>query len=157
MNAGGVVKTCKSNGVTLVAILKLRSGRRVRNAWTIYLQVGNSSSKDELIPHTVTSLMRGILKSGTARPDAFRGVRVLSASWWGNGSPRLRRVAGLRDRPATLELRHGPDTYGWQQFRIIHNGRKPDGATPREGWRSSDCKPLSPGKNYVDLTRQHLT
>ena len=51
----------------------------------------------------------------------------------GNGSPRLRRVAGLRGWSATLELRHGPDTYGWQQFRIIHNGRKPDGAMPRGG------------------------
>ena len=73
------------------------------------------------------------LKSGPARPDAKRGVRGLSGSWRGNGPPSLRRVAGLRERSATLELRHGPDTYGWQQFRIIHNGRKPDGATPREG------------------------
>lgn len=51
----------------------------------------------------------------------------------GNGLPRQRRVAGLRGRSATLELRHGPDTYGWQQFRIIHNGGNPDGATPRGG------------------------
>ena len=43
------------------------------------------------------------------------------------------RVAGLRGRPATLGLRHGPDTYGWQQSRIFLNGRKPEGATPRGG------------------------
>ena len=43
---------------------------------------------------------------------------------------------------ATLELRHGPDSYGRQQWGILGNGRKPDPATPREGRRSSDCKLL---------------
>ena len=157
MNAGGVVKTCKSNGFCGVAIHCKSSGERVRNTWTIYFQMGNSSPKGELIPHVVVSRLRDIPKSGTARPDVRRGVRGLSASWRGNGSPRLRRVAGLRGWSATLELRHGPDTYGWQQFRIIHNGRKPDGATPREGWRSSDCKPLSPGKKRFKLTAWSLT
>ena len=46
----------------------------------------------------------------------------------------LRRVAGLRGRPATLGLRYGPDSYGRQQWGILHNGRKPDAATPRAGW-----------------------
>src|SRR5687767_6280620 len=58
--------------------------------------------------------------------------RGLSASWWGNGPPRRRRVAGLRGRSATLGLRHGPDSYGRQQWGILRNGRKPDAATPRE-------------------------
>ncbi|KAF4530822.1 hypothetical protein B566_EDAN018859 [Ephemera danica] len=48
------------------------------------------------------------------------------------GSPRRRSVAGLRGRPATLELRHGPDSYGRQQWGILDNGRKPDPAIPRE-------------------------
>ncbi len=157
MNAGGVVKTCKSNGFSGVAIHLKSSGERVRNTWTIYLLVWNSSAKAGLIPHVVVLLLKGILKSGTARPDAIRGVRGLSASWRGNGSPRLRRVADLRGWSATLELRHGPDTYGWQQFRIIHNGRKPDGATPREGWRPSGCKPLSPGKKRFKLIAWSLT
>src|SRR5881392_3787254 len=65
---------------------------------------------------------------------ASRGARGLSACWWGNGLPRLRRLAGLRGRPATLGLRHGPDSYGRQQWGILHNGRKPSG-----------CKPLSAG------------
>nr|GEY26972.1 hypothetical protein [Tanacetum cinerariifolium] len=43
-----------------------------------------------------------------------------------------RTVAGLRGRPATLELRHGPDSYGRQQWGILDNGRKPDPAMPRE-------------------------
>src|SRR5262249_19012818 len=55
-----------------------------------------------------------------------RGARVLSASWRGNGPPRLRRVAGLRGWPATLGLRHGPDSYGRQQWGILRNGRKSD-------------------------------
>src|SRR5690554_3052628 len=75
------------------------------------------------------------------------GARGLSASWWGNGPPRRRRVAGLRGWPATLGLRHGPDSYGRQQWGILRNGRKADAATPRAGGSPSGCKPLSGGTN----------
>ena len=71
---------------------------------------------------------------------------VWLAGWWGNGLPRRRSVADLRGWSATLELRHGPNSYGRQQWGILHNGRKPDAATPREGRRSSDRKLLSLGK-----------
>src|SRR3978361_914602 len=67
------------------------------------------------------------------------------ACWRGNGPPRRRSVAGLRGRSATLGLRHGPDSYGRQQWGILDNGRKPDPAMPRGGRRSSDCKALSTG------------
>eukprot|EP00510_Aplanochytrium_minuta_P008569 CAMPEP_0184049742 /NCGR_PEP_ID=MMETSP0956-20121227/3615_1 /TAXON_ID=627963 /ORGANISM="Aplanochytrium sp, Strain PBS07" /LENGTH=57 /DNA_ID=CAMNT_0026342139 /DNA_START=74 /DNA_END=243 /DNA_ORIENTATION=+ len=43
---------------------------------------------------------------------AMGWARVGLASWWGNGPPRRRSVAGLRGRSATLGLRHGPDSYG---------------------------------------------
>src|SRR2546423_9208838 len=76
---------------------------------------------------------------------ASGGPRGLAACWWGNGLPRRRRVAGLRGRSATLGLRHGPDSYGRQQWGILRNGRKPDAATPRAGRRPSGCKPLSAG------------
>ncbi len=78
-------------------------------------------------------------------------VRVLSAGWWGNGLPRRRRVAGLRGWPATLELRHGPDSYGRQQWGILGNGGNPDPATPREGRRFSDRKPLLYGKKELTV------
>ena len=68
------------------------------------------------------------------------------ACWRGNGPPRQRCVAGLRGRTATLGLRHGPDSYGRQQWGILHNGGNPDAATPRGGRRSSDCKLLLLGK-----------
>src|SRR6202165_4766261 len=77
--------------------------------------------------------------------SASGGTRGLSACWWGNGLPRRRRLAGLRGRSATLGLRHGPDSYGRQQWGILHNGRKPDAATPRGGRMPSGCKPLSAG------------
>ncbi len=60
------------------------------------------------------------------------------------------RVRGLRGCSRTLGLRHCPDSYGRQQSRIIRNGRKPDDATPRVGWRPSGCKPLSQGKKGAD-------
>ena len=75
--------------------------------------------------------------------SAKRWPCVWLDSWWGNGLPSRRSVAGLRGWTATLELRYGPDSYGRQQWGILGNGRKPDPATPREGRRSSDCKPLS--------------
>ena len=52
---------------------------------------------------------------------------------------------GLRGRSATLGLRHGPDSYGRQQWGILRNARKRDAATPRGGRRPSGCKPLSVG------------
>ena len=84
---------------------------------------------------------------GVNQATAVGWVCVLSASWWGNGLPRRRRVAGLRGWSVTLELRHGPDSYGRQQWGILGNGREPDPATPCGGRRPSGCKPLLRGKN----------
>ena len=75
--------------------------------------------------------------------SAERWARVRLASWRDNSPPRRRSVAGLRGRSATLGLRHGPDSYGRQQWGILHNGGNSDAATPREGRRISVCKPLS--------------
>ncbi len=72
-------------------------------------------------------------KVGIFGPAASGWARVRLASWRGNGPPRQRSVAGLRGRSATLGLRHGPDSYGRQQWGILGNGRKPDPATPRGG------------------------
>ena len=83
--------------------------------------------------------------------SAKRWTRVRLASWWGNGSPKQRSVAGLRDWTATLGLRHGPDSYGRQQWGILRNGGNPDAATPRDRWRFSDCKPLSKGKKQMTV------
>ena len=91
----------------------------------------------------------GYSPGGTCRPgespDGEGWARGLLASWRGNGPPRRLWVAGLRDRPARLGLRHGPDSYGRQQWGILRNGRKPDAATPRAGGRPSGRKPLSAG------------
>src|SRR3972149_10474489 len=99
----------------------------------MYPKVGYSLPKGEVISHVIAR----------SKPQgAFGSACVLSASWWGNSLPRQRRVAGLRGRPATMALRHGPYTYGWQQLGILDNGRKPDPATPRGGRRPSGCKLL---------------
>src|SRR5579875_804402 len=99
------------------------SGVRVSNTWVIHLLVGNNPGKPGLIPH----------KPERGKPKgAGRGARGRLASWGGNGPPRRRSVAGLRGHTATLAMKHGPDSYGRQQWRILHNGRNPDAATPRE-------------------------
>ncbi len=53
-----------------------------------------------------------------------------------------------------MELRNGPNSYGRQQWGILGNGRKPDPATPREGRRFSDCKPLSSGTKEVTVPEE---
>ena len=83
-------------------------------------------------------------RGGTVKVKAACGWGcVPSARWWGKGLPWRRRIAGLRGWPATGALRHGSHSYGRQQLGIFPNGRKPEGATPREGRRSSDRKPLN--------------
>src|SRR5258708_35535217 len=82
-------------------------------------------SKAGLIPHTLGGGKRGIF--GTRAPGAADG-RL--ASWWGKGLPRRRSVAGLRGRPATLGLSHGPDSYAMQQSGNLGNGGDPDRAMP---------------------------
>ena len=56
-----------------------------------------------------------------------------------------------------MELRHGPNSYGRQQWGILHNGRKPDAATPRGGRRFSDCKLLFLGKKTVTVPKEQAT
>ena len=51
-----------------------------------------------------------------------------------------------------MGLRYGPDSYGRQQWGILHNGGNPDAATPREGRSISVCKLLSAG--YEQLTQE---
>ena len=81
--------------------------------------------------------------------SADRWACVWLVSWWGNGLPRLRSVAGLRGWTATLGLRYGPDSYGRQQSGILRNGGNSDAVTPRIGRRFSDCKLLSWGKKMT--------
>ena len=114
--------------------------------------MGDNPGKPGLIPHTLYGGKQGIFG-----PCAIGGACVGLASWWGKGLPRRRSVAGLRGRSATLELRHGPDSYGRQQWGILRNGRKPDAATPRAGRRPSGCKPLSGGTKPLGLIAQRVT
>ena len=104
------------------------SGERVSNTWVTCPSLWDKPGKLGLIPNMTCDRM-------VVGGKIFGGgwARGLSACWWGDGLPRLRRVAGLRGRPATLGLRHGPDSYGRQQWGILRNGRKPDAATPRGG------------------------
>ena len=80
-------KTCKSNGNLFVAIQIEISGARVRNTWATCPKARNSSAKVELKPHVANGLTLKTLK--TAQAVAFGWARGLSASWRGNGSPRL--------------------------------------------------------------------
>ena len=63
MNASDRLNTCKSRGSERVAILLSATGARVRNAYAIYLSVGDSPKKFGLIPHMLLVL------HGTERKD----------------------------------------------------------------------------------------
>ena len=115
------------------------------NAWVTCLTLGDNSQKWLLIPHKRTrDACPGVKNSG-----GVRWTRVGLASWQGSGLPRRRSIAGLRGWTATLGLRHGPDSYGRQQWGILHNGGTPDAATPSEGRSISVCKLLSAGKKMT--------
>ena len=62
----------------------------------------------------------------------------------------------MRGRPATLELRYGPDSYGRQQWGILGNGGNPDPATPREGRRPLGRKLLLYGKKRVTVPYEEV-
>ena len=126
------------------------SGGRVSNAWITCLTQGDNSRKRLLIPHNTFGRHLLNVKDFIA----FRWARVWLAGWRGNGPPRRRSVAGLRGWTATLGLRHGPDSYGRQQWGILGNGRKPDPATPREGRRLSGCKLLFSGTKQVTVPEE---
>ena len=128
------------------------SGGRVSNAWVTCLSERNNIWKRMVIPHNITGPHDSVIKDFIAE----RWTRVRLARWWGNGPPWRRSVAGLRGWTATLGLRHGPDSYGRQQWGILHNGGNPDAATPREGRRFSDCKPLSSVKKMT-VTEEEAT
>ena len=51
MNASGRPNTCKSNEIEELA--PHESGARVRNAYAIYLNQGDSPEKSGLIPHNI--------------------------------------------------------------------------------------------------------
>ena len=152
MNAGGVLNTCKSNEENLIEsfgrISFFLSGGRVSNVWATCPILGNNHWKRWLIPHVITE------GHPSVRKGIYFGIgwaRIWLASWWDNSPPRRRSVADLRGWSATLGLRHGPDSYGRQQWGILHNGGNPDAATPREGWRFSDRKLLSTGKKQMTV------
>ena len=73
---------------------------------------------------------------------ALGGGCGLLDSWWGKSSPSRWWVADLRGCTAAMGLRHGPYSYGRQQWGIFRNGRKPDGAILRGGRRLTGCKLL---------------
>src|SRR5438094_8588264 len=92
------------------------------------------------------------MKAGDPQGPCARGAAdARLASWRGKSPPRRRSVAGLRGRPATLRLRHGPDSYGRQQWRILDNGGNPDPAMPSVGRRPSGCNALSAGTKSPEL------
>src|SRR5450759_285307 len=76
------------------------SGGRVSTTWVIYREVRNTGEKSPTRPHSLDA-SRGKFPQG----DATRGACARLASWWSNGSPGRRSVAGLRGRSATLGLR----------------------------------------------------
>ncbi|MBZ4661190.1 MAG: hypothetical protein JG779_344 [Thermotoga sp.] len=145
MNAGGVPNTCKSSGGNSLRG-GVPSGGRVSNTWVTCPPEGDNQGKPWLIPHTLHQ--RKLVEERGVCP-AGGGARGPSGSWWGNGPPSRRRVAGLRGWSATGALRHGPHSYGRQQWGILDNGGNPDPATPRAGRSPSGCKPLWRGKNKV--------
>jgi len=124
--------------------LRVTSGERVSNTWVTNSRDGHNPSKDGLIPNSPPTIIWWEVKE----KSALESARGLSASWQGNGLPRRWRVGDVRACSPTLALRHGLDSYGRQQSRILDNGGNPDPATPRARRSPSGCKELFWGKKF---------
>ena len=125
MNASYRLNTCKSrgNGIMCLHILDVdrRTGEyRVSNlpfTWGYPVERRPNTRCNSLM---ASDMNKRFIGKGWGC--------VWLACWWGKGSPRRRSVGVLRGRSPTLELRHGPNSYGRQQWGILVNGRKPEPA-----------------------------
>ena len=97
------------HGVSLLTLMA--TGARVRNAYRTCPIPGDSLAKVRLIPDVAFPSPGGYAKGFSGM--GWRCVRLGSRR--GNGPPSPRSVGVLRGRSPTLELRHGPDSYGRQQ------------------------------------------
>ena len=64
-------KTCKSNAGYVVAILRNRSGERVRNTWAICREVGDNPEKSGLIPNVMLEGHLSYIKAGDRKAWRF--------------------------------------------------------------------------------------
>ncbi len=80
MNAGGMAKTCKSNGHINWVTERYVSGERVRNRQVTYLWLRNSPSKRGVMPDDVIRIMR-VTKdlSDKERPVSYQLVGEVMA------------------------------------------------------------------------------
>ncbi len=116
MNASYRLNTCKSrgNGIMCLHILDVdrRTGEyRVSNlpfTWGYPVERRPNTRCNSLM---ASDMNKRFIGKGWGC--------VWLACWWGNGSPRQRSVGVLRGRSPTLELRHGPNSYGRQQWGIL--------------------------------------
>ena len=56
-----------------------------------------------------------------------------------------------------MGLRHGPYSYGRQQWGILRNGGNPDVATPRERRSPLGCKALSAGTKQMTVPAEEAS
>ncbi len=88
----------------------MATGARVSNAYQTCLILGDSLAKVRLTPDGI------VFPHGNT-------IKVYGSGWGcvplgsrrGNGPPTLRWIGVQRGRSPTLELRHGPNSYGRQQ------------------------------------------
>ena len=123
MNASYRLNTCKSRGSTEEACF---FGWRPAHGWVTRIRpthnTGTAARKSDWFP---------ICHISRLYDERFIGYGwgcVRLGSRRGNGPPSRRSLGVLRGRSPTLVLRHGPDSYGRQQWGILVNGRKPEPA-----------------------------
>ena len=126
------------------------SGERVSNVWATCLCQRDNSRKRLLIRYMTTAPHGAAVKDFIGQ----RWAHIPLGSWWDNSPPSRRWVAELRGWSATLGLKHGPDSYGRQQWGILGNGGNSDPAMPREWWRWFHCKALWSGTNTMTVPEE---
>ena len=96
------------HGLSLLRLMA--TGARVSNAYATFPRPRDSRPKGRVTPGVP---FEGHPLGGIREGRGWACVRL--ASRRGNGPPGRRSVGVLRGRSPTLELRHGPNSYGRQQ------------------------------------------
>ena len=106
------------------------SGKRVSNAWATCPREGDNTAKAVLIPHENGKPHGFPLKDGLGRrprmgprPISWLAVQGTTKATIGSRSERMNGHIGTETRPRLLRE---------AAVGNLRNGRKPDGATPRE-------------------------
>jgi hypothetical protein len=114
----------------------------VSNTWVTYPAVRDTGEKSPTSPHEFVLVEQHEQRLGLEKDRAAEGWACgRLAGWWGKSLPRLRSVAGLRGRTATLGLRTAQTPTGGssEEFSAMGATLTEQRRVQEDAFRSVNC------------------